>query len=90
MFWIFLNEDPLNICFQCTVCDKSFRLPILLRRHANLYHTPNYVPSAPKVFAKIQFLKPRFRRYQKRFYSLFTFLEFLRIKKYLRFINYLK
>ena len=28
--------------------DQSFRQKQLLRRHKNLYHTPDYVPPAPK------------------------------------------
>ncbi len=34
--------------FRCTECDQTFRQKQLLKRHLNLYHTPDYVPPAPK------------------------------------------
>ncbi|GBP00407.1 hypothetical protein EVAR_69530_1 [Eumeta japonica] len=38
------NEKP----FTCDECDASFRQKQLLRRHQNLYHNPDYVPTPPK------------------------------------------
>ncbi|XP_055626558.1 transcriptional repressor CTCF-like isoform X2 [Toxorhynchites rutilus septentrionalis] len=35
--------------YQCDICDQSFRQKQLLRRHANLYHNPDYIIPAPKV-----------------------------------------
>lgn len=34
--------------FQCDLCDQAFRQKQLLKRHQNLYHTPEYVPPTPK------------------------------------------
>ncbi|KAL0280051.1 UNVERIFIED_CONTAM: hypothetical protein PYX00_001463 [Menopon gallinae] len=34
--------------FQCEMCDQAFRQKQLLKRHQNLYHTPDYVPPTPK------------------------------------------
>ncbi|GAB1606743.1 hypothetical protein Ahia01_000956900 [Argonauta hians] len=34
--------------FECNECDQSFRQKQLLKRHKNLYHTPNYTPPQPK------------------------------------------
>ncbi|XP_029634692.1 transcriptional repressor CTCF [Octopus sinensis] len=34
--------------FECNECDQSFRQKQLLKRHKNLYHTPNYTPPRPK------------------------------------------
>ena len=33
---------------QCGECDQSFRQKQLLKRHKNLYHTPDYIPPAPR------------------------------------------
>lgn len=34
--------------FTCDECDHSFRQKQLLKRHKNLYHTPDYVPPPPR------------------------------------------
>lgn len=34
--------------FQCDECEQSFRQKQLLRRHKNLYHTPDYIPPVPR------------------------------------------
>lgn len=34
--------------FECNECDQSFRQKQLLKRHKNLYHTPDYTPPMPK------------------------------------------
>ena len=34
--------------FQCNECEQSFRQKQLLRRHKNLYHTPDYTPPVPR------------------------------------------
>ena len=34
--------------FSCDECDQSFRQKQLLRRHKNLYHTPDYTAPAPR------------------------------------------
>lgn len=38
------NEKP----FVCDCCNQSFRQKQLLRRHINLYHNPDYVPTPSK------------------------------------------
>lgn len=38
------DEKP----FSCDQCNQSFRQKNLLRRHQNLYHNPDYVPTPPK------------------------------------------
>lgn len=34
--------------FECDECDQSFRQKQLLKRHKNLYHTPDYLPRPPR------------------------------------------
>lgn len=34
--------------YQCPECDQSFRQKQLLKRHRNLYHTPDYIPPSPR------------------------------------------
>ena len=34
--------------YACNECDQSFRQKQLLKRHKNLYHTPDYIPPAPR------------------------------------------
>ena len=35
-------------CVRCEMCDMSFRQKQLLKRHVNIYHNPDYVPSEPR------------------------------------------
>lgn len=34
--------------YECNECNQSFRQKQLLKRHKNLYHTPNYTPPMPR------------------------------------------
>lgn len=34
--------------FQCDECEQTFRQKQLLRRHKNLYHSPEYIPPNPR------------------------------------------
>ena len=40
--------------YACNECDQSFRQKQLLKRHKNLYHTPDYNPPAPREKVKLK------------------------------------
>lgn len=42
--FIFVGEKP----FECDECEQTFRQKQLLKRHKNLYHTPDYSKPEPK------------------------------------------